>query len=44
MLFCFYFFTSIGVLSAIYDKDFANIILGEEYVNETIENIKKEMR
>ncbi|PKF75571.1 stage II sporulation protein M [Chryseobacterium sp. PMSZPI] len=36
----FILFTSIGVLSAIYDKDFANIILGESYVNETIENIK----
>ncbi len=37
----FVLFTSIGVLSAIYDKDFVNIILGESYVNETIENIKK---
>lgn len=37
----FVLFTSIGVLSAIYDKDFVNIILGENYVNETIENIKK---
>ncbi|AZA47320.1 stage II sporulation protein M [Chryseobacterium carnipullorum] len=37
----FIFFTSIGVLSGAYDKDFANIILGENYVNETIENIKK---
>lgn len=36
----FILFTSIGVLSAIYDKDFVNIILGESYVNETIENIK----
>lgn len=36
----FILFTSIGVLSAIYDKDFVNIILGEGYVNETIENIK----
>ncbi|MGU3374033.1 stage II sporulation protein M [Chryseobacterium sp. M5A1_1a] len=36
----FILFTSIGVLSAVYDKDFANIILGESYVNETIENIK----
>ncbi len=44
LLYAFLFFalfTSIGVLSAIYDKDFANIILGESYVNETIENIKK---
>lgn len=37
----FILFTSIGVLSGIYDKGFANIILGEGYVNETIENIKK---
>lgn len=36
----FILFTSIGVISAIYDKDFVNIILGENYVNETIENIK----
>ncbi|REC49147.1 stage II sporulation protein M [Chryseobacterium pennipullorum] len=38
----FILFTSIGVLSAIYDKDFVNIILGESYVNETIENIKND--
>lgn len=37
----FILFTLIGVLSAIYDKDFAKIILGESYVNETIENIKE---
>ncbi|PWN68175.1 hypothetical protein C1631_015820 [Chryseobacterium phosphatilyticum] len=36
----FILFTSIGVISAIYDKEFANIILGEDYVNQTIENIK----
>lgn len=36
----FVLFTSIGFLSAIYDKDFANIILGKDYVNETVENIK----
>lgn len=36
----FILFTSIGVLSAMYDKDFVNIVLGESYVNETIENIK----
>jgi hypothetical protein len=40
MLSVFTLFTLIGVLSGIYDKDFVNIILGEEYVNETIENIK----
>jgi uncharacterized membrane protein SpoIIM required for sporulation len=37
----FILFTAMGVVSAIYDKDFANIILGEDYVNMTIENIKK---
>ncbi|WP_394673920.1 stage II sporulation protein M [uncultured Chryseobacterium sp.] len=37
----FILFTLIGVISSIYDKDFVNIILGEGYVNETIENIKK---
>ncbi|WP_294245993.1 stage II sporulation protein M [uncultured Chryseobacterium sp.] len=37
----FTLFTLIGILSAVYDKDFANIILGEGYVNQTIENIKK---
>ncbi|WP_407403555.1 stage II sporulation protein M [Chryseobacterium sp.] len=37
----FILFTSIGVVSAIYDKEFAIIILGDEYVNTTIENIKK---
>ncbi|KMQ68106.1 membrane protein [Chryseobacterium sp. FH2] len=44
LLYAFLFFTLftlIGVLSGIYDKDFANIILGEGYVNETIDNIKK---
>lgn len=37
----FIFFMLIGVLSAIYDKDFANLILSESYVNMTIENIKQ---
>lgn len=37
----FTLFTLIGLLSAVYDKDFAKIILGEDYVNQTIENIKK---
>lgn len=37
----FILFTSIGVVSAIYDKEFAIVILGDEYVNSTIENIKK---
>ncbi len=37
----FILFTSIGVISAKYDKEFVNIVLGEDYVNMTIENIKK---
>lgn len=37
----FLLFVLIGVLSGIYDKEFANLILGEGYVNMTIENIKK---
>ncbi|MBQ0152275.1 MAG: stage II sporulation protein M [Chryseobacterium sp.] len=37
----FILFTSIGVISAIYDKEFVNIILGDSYVNTTIENIKE---
>ncbi|WP_209390700.1 stage II sporulation protein M [Chryseobacterium sp. RR2-3-20] len=43
LLYSFIFFFSfmlIGVLSAIYDKDFANLILSDGYVNMTIENIK----
>ena len=36
----FILFTLIGVISAHYDKEFVKIILGEEYVNKTIENIK----
>lgn len=37
----FLIFILIGVFSAIYDKEFVKIILGEGYVNMTIENIKK---
>jgi len=37
----FLLFTSIGVISAVYDKEFVTVILGEEYVNMTIENIKE---
>lgn len=37
----FIIFTIIGAISAHYDKDFVNLILGENYVNMTIENIKK---
>ncbi|MPS74345.1 MAG: stage II sporulation protein M [Chryseobacterium sp.] len=40
--FCFFvLFVAIGVISSIYDKDFATLILGEGYVNQTLENIKK---
>ena len=37
----FILFVAIGVISSIYDKDFATLILGEGYVNQTLENIKK---
>ncbi len=37
----FILFTMIGVLSAHYDKEFVKTILGEDYVNMTIENIEK---
>lgn len=37
----FTLFTLIGVISAHYDADFVKLILGEEYVNVTLENIKK---
>lgn len=37
----FIIFTLIGFVSAYYDKEFVKIILGEDYVNKTIENIKK---
>ena len=37
----FIIFILIGVVSSHYDKDFVTMILGEEYVNMTIENIKK---
>lgn len=37
----FIIFTLIGLISTIYDKEFVKLILGEEYVNMTIENIKK---
>ncbi|MBW8361537.1 MAG: stage II sporulation protein M [Kaistella sp.] len=36
----FILFTLIGFISAYYDKEFVNIILGENYVNKTIENIE----
>lgn len=37
----FILFTLIGFISAYYDKEFVKIILGEGYVNMTIENIEK---
>lgn len=37
----FFITVAIGVLSARYDRDFVRLILGDEYVNMTLENIKK---
>lgn len=37
----FVIFTLIGVISSYYDKNFVILILGEDYVNMTLENIKK---
>lgn len=37
----FIIFVSIGVISSHYDRDFVMIILGEDYVNMTLENIRK---
>jgi uncharacterized membrane protein SpoIIM required for sporulation len=37
----FFTFVGIGVVSAIYDPDFVRLILGNEYVNMTLENIEK---
>ncbi len=36
----FFVFTAIGVLSARYDDSFVRLILGDGYVNMTLENIK----
>lgn len=36
----FFITTMIGVVSAKYDQDFVRLILGDGYVNETLENIK----
>ncbi|WP_432670135.1 stage II sporulation protein M [Flavobacterium sp. SM2513] len=36
----FFLFVGIGVLSAIYDDDLCRLILGDAYVNQTLENIK----
>ena len=42
LCFCLFFATVfIGVVSARYDADFVRLILGDGYVNETLENIKK---
>lgn len=37
----FFIFTAIGVLSAANDMDFTRLIMGDEYVNMTLENIEK---
>lgn len=37
----FFIFCGIGVLSSHYDDGFVRLILGDNYVNETMENIKK---
>lgn len=37
----FILFTAIGFISTFYDKNFPRSILGDDYVNMTIENIKK---
>lgn len=39
----FSMFTTIGIISTHYDVDFVKLILGEDYVNQTLENIKKAM-
>lgn len=36
----FFMFVGIGVLSAMYDDDLSRLILGDVYVNKTLENIK----
>lgn len=38
----FALFVGVGVLSSIYDKEFAQLILGTDYVHMTIENIEKD--
>ena len=37
----FFLFVTIGALSARYDQDFTRLILGDQYVNMTLENIKE---
>ncbi len=36
----FFLFVGIGVLSGKYDPDFARLVMGDQYVNMTLENIK----
>ncbi|MGQ2982690.1 stage II sporulation protein M [Flavobacterium sp.] len=35
----FFTFTAIGVISAVHDESFPRLILGDDYVNQTLENI-----
>lgn len=37
----FFFFTTLGAISAAKDQTFVRLILGDDYVNMTLENIKK---
>ena len=37
----FFIFVSLGVLSALYDDTFVRLILSDEYVDQTLENIRK---
>jgi uncharacterized membrane protein SpoIIM required for sporulation len=37
----FFMFTTIGALSAAYDVDFVRLIMGDQYVNMTLDNIEK---
>ncbi|WP_294821146.1 stage II sporulation protein M [uncultured Flavobacterium sp.] len=36
----FFIFTAIGVISAVHDETFPRLILGDQYVNQTLENIE----
>lgn len=39
---CFFIiFTGIGILSSVYDREFSRLILGDSYINMTLENISK---
>jgi uncharacterized membrane protein SpoIIM required for sporulation len=37
----FFLFLGMGILSAKYDNQFVRLVLGDDYVNQTLENIKK---